>query len=198
MPCALFNPETHTWSSADELNYRKQYHSVAVLLPNGKVMATGGSNYGGGSNVIEVYSPPDMFNADGSLAVRPAIDALPGTVHHGDTFQVESANAANIARMVLVRPMAVTHQTDTAQRVLPMSFTVTGTSICERSCAMTASSLAASISPFLTVPWRVLPFQLKIGISISPLYWRINSLLIAHDTQRRSDVFRNADPFSDR
>ena len=52
------------------VNYRKQYHSVALLLPNGKVMATGGSGYGGGSNVIEIFSPPYLFHGP-----RPVINS---------------------------------------------------------------------------------------------------------------------------
>jgi len=130
VPCALYNPATDTWAEMDAVTYRKQYHSVAVLLPNGKVMATGGSNFGGGSNVIEIFSPPYLFNSDGSPADRPAIDEAPEIVHHsGGTFTVESPNAADIERVVLVRPMAVTHQTDSEQRVIQMAFTRYGTTL---------------------------------------------------------------------
>ncbi len=130
VPCALFDPSTNTWSEMDAVNYRKQYHSVAVLLPSGKVMATGGSNYGGGSNVIEIFSPPYLFKPDGSPAGRPVIDSAPDIVHHsGGAFVIESPDATNIERVVFVRPMAVTHQTDSEQRVIQMSFTRSGTSL---------------------------------------------------------------------
>jgi hypothetical protein len=129
VPCAMFDASTNTWTTMARANYRKQYHSVAVLLPSGKVMSTGGSNYGGGSNVIEIFSPPYLFKPDGSPADRPAIDAAPAMVHHGHMFDVESADAAGIERVVLVRPMAVTHQTDSEQRVLQMSFTRSGTTL---------------------------------------------------------------------
>jgi len=127
--CALYRPATDTWAAMDPVNYRKQYHSVAVLLPSGKVMATGGSNYGGGSNVIEIFSPPYLFKSDGSPADRPVIDNAPGLVHHGDSFAVESADAADIERVVLVRPMAVTHQTDSEQRVIQMAFRQSGSTL---------------------------------------------------------------------
>ena len=130
IPCALFNPETHVWRTMARTNYRKQYHSVAVLLPSGKVAATGGSNYGGGSNVIEIFSPPYLFNLDGSLADRPEISHAPPLVHHsGGTFEIVSPEAADIKRVVLARPMAVTHQTDSEQRVIQMSFTQSGTTL---------------------------------------------------------------------
>jgi hypothetical protein len=101
-----------------------------VLLPSGKVAATGGSNYGNGSNVIEIFSPPYLFELDGSLAARPVITSAPALVHHsGGTFAVESPEAADIERVVLVRPMAVTHQTDSEQRVIRMRFTRAGTTL---------------------------------------------------------------------
>jgi hypothetical protein len=127
VPSAMFNPRTHQWRTMARANYRKQYHSVAVLLPSGKVAATGGSNYGGGSNVIEIFSPPYLFKPNGSPAARPTITNAPALVHHsGGTFVVESPQAADIERVTLVRPMAVTHQTDTEQRVIEMHFARAG------------------------------------------------------------------------
>jgi Domain of unknown function (DUF1929) len=99
------------------LNYRKQYHSVAVLLPSGKVAATGGSNFGGGSNVIEIFSPPYLFRGP-----RPQITNAPAQVNFGTKFNIESTHANDIRKVVIVRPMAVTHQTDTEQRVIELSF----------------------------------------------------------------------------
>jgi hypothetical protein len=43
-------------------------------------------------------------------------------VHHGQDFVIESPDAHKIVRVVLVRPMAVTHQTDTEQKVLELPF----------------------------------------------------------------------------
>jgi hypothetical protein len=98
---------------------------VAILLPSAKVMITGGS-----SETIEVFSPPYLFNSDGTPASRPVIDSYPdpgvGTIIlHGSTFEVETAQAPDIAKVVMVRPMAVTHQTDAEQRALALSWTLT-------------------------------------------------------------------------
>ena len=120
-PCALYNPATNKWSEMASVQYRKQYHSVALLLPSGKVMATGGSNYGGGSNVIEIFSPPYLFKG-----APPQIAVVPDLVHHNQTFDLETPQAEDIEKVVLVRPLAVTHQTDSNQRVIQMKFTRTG------------------------------------------------------------------------
>ena len=126
--CYLYDPSAGLGAGAftemDELAYARQYHSVAILLPSGKVMTTGGS-----SQTIEVFSPPYLFNADGTLASRPTIDTYPDpafgtTILHGSTFEIGSPQASDIAKVVMVRPMAVTHQTDTEQRVLSLSWSL--------------------------------------------------------------------------
>jgi hypothetical protein len=131
--CWLYNPNTPVspWKEMEELNAPRHYHSCALLLPNGKVMVAGGAAPGGCTasveNTIEVFSPSYLYNPDGSLASRPTIDTIDGvtptaslapTMHHGATFIIETADAADIARVVLVQPMATTHQTETEQRVI--------------------------------------------------------------------------------
>jgi hypothetical protein len=125
-PCARFNPVTGLWRTQARANYRKQYHSVAVLLPSAEVLATGGSNYGGGSNALEVFSPPYLFTAHGTLAQRPIIADAPDVIDLDHQFSLKTPQAVSIARVVLVRPMAVTHQTDTEQRVVELTFHRTG------------------------------------------------------------------------
>jgi hypothetical protein len=118
-----------TLSTMATVQYERQHHSTSLLLPSAKVMVTGGD-----SQTIEVFSPPYLFDAFGAPlpeSARPDITSFPdpaaGTiVLHGSTFQVGTSNTANIGRVVLVRPMAVTHQTDTEQRVIPLAHTVTG------------------------------------------------------------------------
>lgn len=119
-PCLMFDPDTNAVSPMANVQYTRAYHSVAVLLPSGKVAVTGG-----GSPVIEIFSPPYVFNGAPPTFASPP----PTTVHHGHTFQVESPEAADIQKVVLVRPMAVTHQLDTEQRVIPLQFTQSGTTL---------------------------------------------------------------------
>ena len=108
-PCALYDPATGTWTALAELPSERHYHSVAFLLPSGQVAMAGWNN-----TKIEIYSPPYMF------AARPTIASAPDTVHHGLTFVVTSPEADTITKVVLVRPMAVTHQTDSEQKVIEM------------------------------------------------------------------------------
>jgi Domain of unknown function (DUF1929)/Glyoxal oxidase N-terminus len=112
-PCTLFNPEKNVWSPMDELPSIRGYHSVSILLPSGKVLVAGGD----GNPRIEVFSPPYLFRGS-----RPQISSSPGDVRYRHKFMIESPNVSDIDRVTLVRPMAVTHQTDTEQRVIELSF----------------------------------------------------------------------------
>lgn len=121
-PCWLYNPSTLKWSKMDALTYERRYHSVAVLLPTGEVMATGGKHYDPGVDTVEVFKPPYLFKGS-----QPIIDGVsPSPVHHGQTFTIETKQASEIAKVVLVRPMAVTHQTDSEQRLIQLPFHKSG------------------------------------------------------------------------
>lgn len=120
-PCELYDPVAGTLSEMAEVNYPRHYHSVALLLPSGQVMVAGGASAGGCSlsdyNTVEVFSPPYLYNG-----ARPTMSPVPGLVHHGQAFDIETPDADGIVRVVLVRPMAVTHQTDSEQRVVSLPF----------------------------------------------------------------------------
>jgi hypothetical protein len=121
-PCALFDPRTNSWSAMAALPSIRDYHSVALLLPSGQVAMAGWTN-----TAIEIFNPPYLYRG-----ARPVISSAPSSVQHGQSLVVNSADAATIKKVVLVRPMAVTHQTDTEQKVLelphvPIGFSTFGT-----------------------------------------------------------------------
>lgn len=62
------------------------------------------------------------------ISLRSRIPQQARSYLHGSTFDVGTSNPASIDRVVMVKPMAVTHQTDTEQRVIRLAHTVTGPS----------------------------------------------------------------------
>jgi galactose oxidase-like protein len=94
-------------------------------LPDATVAALGGNPkrkvY---QHEIEIYSPPYLFNADGSPAKRPAITSVSAdSLRYGDSFSVRTPDAGAIRSIVLVRAGAVTHAFDMEQRLVGVSFT---------------------------------------------------------------------------
>jgi hypothetical protein len=59
-PCAMFHPDTNSWSPMAALPSIRDYHSAGLLLPSGKVMMAGWNN-----TSIEIYSPPTCSRDQG-------------------------------------------------------------------------------------------------------------------------------------
>jgi Domain of unknown function (DUF1929) len=126
-----WNPATGNWTTLAAQAVTRQYHSTALLLPDGRVLSSGGGICGTCDQVgylaknAEVFTPPYLFKKDGSgqLAPRPEIACAPGTVSHGTSFQITTPNAASIQKVGLVRLGSQTHSVEMEARYLPLSFT---------------------------------------------------------------------------
>src|SRR5258708_3538359 len=73
---------------------------------------------------MEIYSPPYLFNSNGTLATGPRITSVtPGVIGYNSAFQVQTPDAASITSAVLIRAGAVTHSFDMDQRLVGLVFT---------------------------------------------------------------------------
>jgi len=120
----LYDPATNTFSPAGAMVYARLYHSVSLLMPDGTVWVAGGNPQRGTYEPhMEVYTPQYLLNADGTPATRPSIAGTSSSViGYGGAFQVQTADAASIAKVVLMRTGAVTHAFDMDQRHIGLSF----------------------------------------------------------------------------
>jgi len=119
------------------------YHSIAMLMPDGRVMVGGGGLPAAkgeivgtafcdgtsplntpeacrrfGHNSVEFFSPPYLYDASGQPAIRPAIASAPESIAYGQQFSINVGNVspAEIKEVVLVRLPSVTHTFDQDQR----------------------------------------------------------------------------------
>lgn len=141
----IYHPITNTWTTrpaAATSKVCRNYHSVAVLMPDGRVWMAG-SNLAGKWSFhnpadfpgvlpedaqqgttdnrdlrIEIYEPWYIGRPD-----RPTIAAAPPSVAVGGTMPVQTPQAAAVSRVALVRLGSCTHSFNSDQRYVGVPFT---------------------------------------------------------------------------
>jgi hypothetical protein len=121
----IYDPATDSWLVAAAASLPRLYHSVALLLPDGRVVAAGGNPPPYGDQVawepqdeneelrLEVYSPPYLFSG-----ARPTISAVPTEWESGQQVEIVTPQADDIRWLSLIRPGATTHAFDNSQRLI--------------------------------------------------------------------------------
>ncbi|MDF4222870.1 PKD domain-containing protein [Maribacter sp. M208] len=127
-----------TWETVAEMAEARTYHSVAILMTDGRVFVGGGGLCDGTLGCedhtnAEIYSPPYLFDTNGDLATRPSITSITGyslgngpynnnpLVDYGDPLRVTTNTA--VSSFSLVRFSAATHSTNNEQRRIPLATT---------------------------------------------------------------------------
>jgi hypothetical protein len=132
-----WDPATGVWTTLASASRIRQYHSTAMLLPDGRVLTGGGGvcavcmTVGYLEKNIEYFTPPYLYAKDGSghLASRPVISSAPAGIGINTNFTMTSDQAAAIRKVGLVGLSSVTHDVDQGQRYVPLRFTVSGTTL---------------------------------------------------------------------
>lgn len=123
----IYDPVTGTTTVTPPMGFPRQYHSVAVLLPDGRVLCAGGIDPMNATErdlrSMELFSPPYL-----SAGSRPQITATPAVAGYGATVTVSTPDAASVAAVTLISPNSVTHHTDAGHRyiLLPIAGVAAG------------------------------------------------------------------------
>ncbi|MBX9400887.1 DUF1929 domain-containing protein [Lysobacter sp. BMK333-48F3] len=119
----MYDPATNTWTTLAPAARPRIYHSVAILLPDGRVWIGGGGQCGTctvNESTAEIFTPPALLKG----LPRPVIAAAPQSVAFGERFTVSAAvQNSQIGRFTMVRMSATTHSINTDQRLLEIGFT---------------------------------------------------------------------------
>ncbi|KAN0068720.1 copper radical oxidase [Elaphomyces granulatus] len=130
----LWDPTTTKFVKMATLPTPRNYHSVALLMPDATVFNGGGGLCGSGCAGNhpdgQFFSPPYLFESDGKTpAQRPTISKVSSNnPMASDTIAVTVTDIANTCNAAptfsLIRIGSVTHSVDTDQRRVPLTPTL--------------------------------------------------------------------------
>lgn len=111
----LWDPRTGRWRLGPAQREDRTYHSVGVLLPDGRVWSAGDdANPNRDGDTAEVYEPPYLFRG-----ARPRILAGPRRVRPRERFALTVAGPVP-ERVTMLAPSATTHALDMNQRFVEL------------------------------------------------------------------------------
>ena len=143
----------------------RNYHSVALLLPDGRVLSSGGGACGAlcmfNHLDAQIITPPYLLNPDGSPAARPSIVAAPPAATLGRAAAVAAAGVGGGA-FALMRLGSSTHTVNTDQRRVPLVGAVVA--------APDGSAPAGDPSNPAAVVWYSLPIPADPGVAVPGYY----------------------------
>jgi hypothetical protein len=147
----VWDPATETWTTLASQQFPRMYHSTALLLPDGRVMSSGGGRWSTGIDYpnAEFFSPPYLFQG-----ARPVIDSAPAFIDYGAAFDIGSADAGAITSVALVSLGQNTHTLNMQQHYVPLEFDASGPQL----------STTAPVNPNTAPPGYYMLFILRDGV----------------------------------
>ncbi|MFI6686895.1 galactose oxidase-like domain-containing protein [Streptomyces sp. NPDC050485] len=125
----FYDPKANAFREAADPTVGRNYHSEALLLPDGRVATFGSDSlFGDKDNTklgkfeqrMEVYTPPYLYRDKNK---RPALGDGPEAAAGDGRATFTSDHPERIVKARLMRPSAVTHTTDVEQRSIELGLT---------------------------------------------------------------------------
>ncbi|MPZ34713.1 MAG: DUF1326 domain-containing protein [Rhodospirillales bacterium] len=116
-----YDPATGAWRVLPATPIVRGYHSTALLMPNGAVWVAG-SNFNAASDISNRELRIEIFEPWYFCGRRPSITDAPPHACHGDDVEIQTPDAADIKKVVIVRCGTVTHNFNPDQRHVTLEF----------------------------------------------------------------------------
>ncbi len=125
----LYNPYAETWRRLASMPRKREYHALAILVPDGRIVVTGGEGSPGNEpplSIIDVFQPPYLFRG-----VRPQLLNLEKTDYQrGEAIHFDIGRTNALTAVVLQSTQDVTHMMNCGEnRFLDLGFVQQGQSI---------------------------------------------------------------------
>ncbi|MER0448331.1 galactose oxidase early set domain-containing protein [Streptomyces sp. Edi4] len=125
----FYDPKANAFREAADPTIGRNYHSEALLLPDGRVATFGSDSLFSDKNNtklgkfeqrMEIYTPPYLYRDKNK---RPALGDGPESVAAGGRATYRTDHPERVVKARLMRPSAVTHTTDVEQRSIELGLT---------------------------------------------------------------------------
>ncbi len=182
----IWNPTTGQWRGVADLTVPRNYHSLAMLLPDGRVWSGGGGLSGDAvtdHQDAQVFTPPQLFNADGTPAVRPVITAAPDRISPASIFTVNASSGVQYFSAVSMS--ALTHSVSTGLRHVRFTHT-------NPSAGVYAVTAPASINVLTPGYWMMFAVDANGVWSVSRIIQVTNSTLPVVTNPGQQSVTQNS------
>jgi hypothetical protein len=166
----LWDPSSGLFSSLAPMQVPRNYHSIALLLKDGRVMTAGGGFCGSrcATNHLnsEIFTPPYLL----SLSARPVIVSAPESAAPSSTFQVRISSTATALTFVLMRQAATTHAMGNEFRRIPLqSVPASGDGVFALTCPGATVALPGMYFLFALTSDGVPSVAVSVSVSQQPL-----------------------------
>ncbi|MFY9235059.1 MAG: galactose oxidase early set domain-containing protein [Fimbriimonadaceae bacterium] len=167
-----YSPST-AWKLYDEPptgeKIRRGYHSTATLLPDARVLVTGGESENATQRKVQIFKPP-YGGTNSWESLRPVVTSSPDIIRYGESFSLNVTHNVGTPRVApkisLISLPSTTHAFNQNQRFVWLTFTDNGSG----SYTVNAPS-ATKIAP----PGYYMLFVNDERVPTSPGYMRIPS-----------------------
>ncbi len=118
----IYDPFTEESELMDKGYFRRNYHSTALLLPNGTILVSGGDVWNS-----EIFYPPYLFTKDWEgntvLADRPSIENISPTINRGDVkIKLNKDFLDYIDRFTIISTGSTTHAQGSEPKFRSLNF----------------------------------------------------------------------------
>ncbi|MEO8590711.1 MAG: galactose oxidase-like domain-containing protein [Flavobacteriales bacterium] len=124
-----YDPYTASWRRLNDMNWFREYHATAVLVPDGRVIVAGGEGSPGNEpafSVVEAFTPPYLFKG-----IRPIIAPLADRdLLRGQDITLDFGRTDALTSVILQAQTMVTHMMNCGNnRYVDLPFTQSGTQV---------------------------------------------------------------------
>ncbi|MBC7778151.1 MAG: PKD domain-containing protein [Phycisphaerae bacterium] len=121
-----YDPANNTWRRLANMNWKREYHAITILVPDGRVIAVGGEGQPGNEpplSIIEAYKPPYLFRG-----IRPELSNFNKTeFKRGEHIEFKAHKTNALTKVMLMSHAVMTHFMNSGNgRCLELDFTQNG------------------------------------------------------------------------